>query len=284
MDESVTARTKLWTSVVTAYGGSVTTRWVAVPWRRIGIAVYIGLNVGLLLYMHERPGPQNVDWRLWEALRGGPMYSAESGGIPFVYSPLAGYALIGVTYLGYWAWFAAHVAVLWLLRFSPLLVLLVAVSWGWWSDAMMGNAFVFVFVAGVLAFRGSKGWALAFMALSCLMPRPVQVPLALWLLWTMPAIRWATVGIVAANVVLIALSGLGPAWIAALRNLSASDIAIDLGPTVFFGAWWFIVGLPLAAWLTWKRRPGWAGLALTPYTLPQYLLMPFIDHARSDRS
>ncbi len=51
---------------------------------------------------------------------------------------------------------------------------------------MAGNTFTFVVVAAAFALRGSRFGALAFLALTALMPRPVQIPLALWLLWTRP--------------------------------------------------------------------------------------------------
>jgi hypothetical protein len=49
--------------------------------------------------------------------------------------------------------------------------------------------------------------------------------------------------------------------------------AWDLGPTRFLGMAWLIIGVPLAAWLTWKGRVGWAGLAMSPYVPPVYLML-----------
>ena len=38
-----------------------------------------------------------------------------------------------------------------------------------------------------------------------------------------------------------------------------------------------VIGLPLAAWLTWKGRLGLASLAASPYWLPYYLLMLLLE-------
>ena len=252
---------------------------MTIPWRRIRIAAYIGLNVGLILWAPERPGTQNTDWQLFLQLREVPPYEAFYAQ-RFLYHPLMASVFIAVTYLGYWAWFAIHLASVWLLRFSPLLVVLTLTSWGFWLDTMHGNAFVFVFIAGVLALRGSKGWALAYIASCCLMPRPIQVPLALWLLWKMPAIRWPAVVIVAVGIV-TALPSL-PGWIDAIRDTDALGIGYNLGPSAFLGTAWIIIGIPLAAWLTWRGRVGWAGLAASIYILPAYLLWPLLEVNRSE--
>lgn len=46
----------------------------------------------------------------------------------------------------------------------------------------------------------------------------------------------------------------------------------NVGPTAAFGAAWYIVGIPLAIWLAIRRRFGLAGLPVTTYVAPQYLL------------
>jgi hypothetical protein len=52
-------------------------------------------------------------------------------------------------------------------------------------------------------------------------------------------------------------------------------IAFDFnwGPSRFIGLWWMAIGIPLAAWLTWKGRIGFAAMAISPYWLGYYLLV-----------
>jgi len=46
------------------------------------------------------------------------------------------------------------------------------------------------------------------------------------------------------------------------------------------GSLWVPIGLVLAAWLTWRGRLGFASLAASPYWLPYYLFMPFLELRR----
>lgn len=253
-------------------------RLLALPWRRIGVAVYIGVNVGLILYMRERPGPQNVDWQIWLQIRevlgpSGGYYTLETP-VPFIWSPVAAWIVAGISLLGYWPWFALHYAALWLLRSSPLLVLLAATSWGLYVDALQGNVFGFVFVAGVLALRGSRAWTLAYLVLVLLMPRPVQMPLAAVLLWRDRDLWLPFAALFVAHAGIVVGTGQLIPWAEAIIDYSHASDGYNLGPTMLFGLAWLIVGIPLAGWLAWKGRPGWAGLALSTYVMPQYLLAP----------
>ena len=54
-------------------------------------------------------------------------------------------------------------------------------------------------------------------------------------------------------------------------------IAFDVGPARLVGGWWIPMGLVLAAILTWRGRLGWASLAISPYWLPYYLMMPLLE-------
>ena len=244
-------------------------------WRAYVLAAYIGLNVGLVL-LTPGPGPHNIDWSIWLGLRHEPMYEVRVSDVPFVYSPVAGWLMIGVTSLGYWPWFALHFAGLWLLRFSPLLVGLTLVSWGFWVDATQGNMVAFAFVAGALALRGSRVAALVSVALACLVPRPLVIPLVVWLVWTRPDIRWPALAIVLGLTGLAAGSGQLMAWIDAIAGFQHPG-ALRLSPTFLFGAWWFVVAIPAAAWLTRRGQVGLAGLLVTPYVLPQYFLVVMWD-------
>ena len=57
-------------------------------------------------------------------------------------------------------------------------------------------------------------------------------------------------------------------------------IPFDVGPSRLIGSLWVPIGLVLAAVLTWRGRLGWASLAASPYWLPYYLMMPFLEIRR----
>lgn len=249
-------------------------------WRRIGWAVYIGVNIGLALrYTPELPYPK--DWALWlsipERLATGTLYSET---YPFVWSPLMAPVMASVATIGYWPWAMLIVGSVFLLR-SPLLILLVFSSWGFWADLSGANTFTLVFVAGALALRGSRWAVIASWVLILLMPRPVQVPLVVWLVWQHRDLwRWF-VGIFIAHALAVLATGLAFEWIGAMLTYGQAP-GFDIGPTRWLGLGWLIAGIPLAAFLAWKGRLGWAGLAMTPYLLPQYLLVALWE-MRDDR-
>src|SRR5687768_8479051 len=90
--------------------------------------------------------------------------------------------------LGYSLWFGLHLAVVPLLP-DWRLIALTLVSLAYWIDAVLGNSIVFSFVAGAVALGGSRWGSLAYLALFVLIPRPVQAPLALFILWRKPDMR-----------------------------------------------------------------------------------------------
>ena len=239
---------------------------------RLILAIYVALNIGLCLaWGLPDPSKQN-DFKLWRelpnAIIDGTIYGYR---VPrFVWSPPAAVLMAGVAFMGYWAWFALHYVSLLLLWRTPLIIGLAAVSWPLWVDAREGNVFTFVFVTGVLALQGSRAGALAVIALTVLIPRPVQLPLVAWLLWKRPDLRYPAAGMAA--VVGIVSIPLLPEWVAAVRG---QVNMFNLSPSRFIGPAWYAIGIPLGAWLTWKGRVGWAGLAMSPYNLPYYLLVLF---------
>ena len=244
------------------------------PW-----ACYAALNAGLALY-GLRFGPDNVDWRLWAqlpaALESGTVYSVNPG-LPFsfVWSPVAAWLMAGVSLLGYWVWVAVHVAVVFLL--DRRMVALTFLSWPFWVDTALGNTVTFAFVAGILALRGNRIAGIAFLAMLLLVPRPLQVPLALLLLFTQPALRWPFVGMFVAHGALVLVSGLGDDWVRAA--LDYGRVVQSIGPPAWFGVWWFVAALLITPWLIARRWVGLAGLVVSPYWLPYYLFMPLVDLA-----
>jgi hypothetical protein len=248
-----------------------------VPWRQVGIALYVGVNVGMMLFWNVFGDIDPADWDTWRAvpngLRQGTLYNLGTE-LPFILSPLMAPVMATIGMLGMWLVGALQVATVFLLR-SPLLIGLTLVSWGFWTGVLGGSAFGFVFVAGALAMRGSKSAALIYMALLFLMPRPVQMPLALYLLWHRPDLRWPTATIAMVNAVGVLLTGYADEWLAALSTLGVP--AWNLGPAALIGTWWLVLGIPLGAVLLWRGHPGWAGLAWSTYWVPHYFLMPLVD-------
>jgi hypothetical protein len=244
------------------------------------LASYIGINIGLSLYSLSQGLPFHPDWMLWEslpaALEAGDPYQA-SAPVPYVWSPVMAWVMAFIViHIGFWPWAALHMLVVPLLR-SRAAMALTLVTWGFWLDLGGGNTFVFAFVAAFLALRGSYPATLAFLALTILMPRPVQLPVALWLVASVPAARLPFVGMFAVHVVVVAATGLGPAWIEAMLSVGPGQHPYEIGPGRFLGVAWLVVGLPIAVWLWLRGRVGWAGIVASPYLLPQYLLMPILD-------
>jgi hypothetical protein len=261
----------------------------SLPWfvRRaafVGLIVVAGLvNVALLVgtipFYKDTLGvvmPLPMDWAIWtgiwEAYGNGTLYTFSE--IPFVWSPLMAPVMALVPVMGFWTWAALHALAVLLLR-DWRLIGLVLVSAPFWSDVAGANTFVFVFVAGVLALRGSRFAGIVYLALWLLLPRPVQVPLALWLLWKMPELRWPFVALVVVNALAVLATGYGPEWIGTMLDYGQEPMW-NIGPTFLFGTAWLIVGVPLAAWLTWRGHVGLAGLAMSPYVITNYLLMLLI--------
>jgi hypothetical protein len=244
--------------------------------KRIAVALYIGLNLGLLMFVRLDPG--HPDWQLWlslpDKLATGTLY-VQTGETRWVWSPVIAPLMALAPVIGYWAWAALHVGAVLLIR-DWRLVALILVSFGFWLDTAGGNTFTFVLVAAYWALRGSKPAALVYLALCLLMPRPVQLPLAAWLLYAMPSIRLPALVLFVLHGLAVLWTGYADEWLAALIRQAGPTLG-DIGPTLIFGKAWLIVGVPLGLWLLWKRRPLWAGVVVSPYMLPAYWLLPLLQ-------
>jgi hypothetical protein len=133
---------------------------------------------------------------------------------------------------------------------------------------------VFVLLAAAWAWHGSRIGTAVYLALTLLVPRPLMLPLAAWILWQRPEWRIPTVGMAIVVVLSAVAFGYLGAWASALMQSATEQTnQLNLGPSRFLGVWWLLIGLPLGAWLTLKGRVGWASLAVSPYLLPYYWLM-----------
>lgn len=244
--------------------------------RRILLAIYIGL-LGFLPAAFPWSAELSPDWMLWralpEALAARDLYGVHAHTGPFVWSPVAAVAM-QFAWPFYWPWLIAHFAVLPLLR-DWRMVAFVLLSFGFWTSTWSGSPFIFIFVAAVLAYRGSRPAALVYIGLTLLIPRPLQLPLAAWLLWRMPEIRWPSALMFVVHAGFVLASGYALDWVATVGAHTVTDG--NYGPTRFFGPGLLIIGIPLGAWLLWRGRPGLSGLAMSPYWLPEYLMFALLD-------
>ncbi len=228
-------------------------------------------------------GGAGADWTIFgeagqRAVHGGALYAAEDN-YAFRYSPLLAYLFAAIAPIGPLAWRALHVVAAASLGLrSPWLAVLVLLSWPFWFDVEAGNIMIFVLLLAVWSLAG-RSWAIGgFLGLLLLAPRPLMLPVAVWLLWKHP--RWrvpfAVMFIVQAAIVL--LSGWAAPWIGALIG-SSTEIgsALNFGPSRLIGLAWVPIGLVIAAYCTWRGRLGIASLAASPYWLPYYFLMLFLE-------
>lgn len=248
-------------------------------WR---IFTALGVYLGLTVFMTGRtllgnlPAPP--DWEIWaeipQRLADGTLYDGR-----FRWSPLMAYVWLVILPLGFWGFALLHIAVLPLIGWKH--ALLAVTFWGFWTDLAAGNAFIFVVVAGVLARHGNRSAEWTYLALTILIPRPIQLPLALWLLWKRPRTRLPFALMLLSHAALVAWTGYGADWLAQLTATPEHELGytfpLNSSPSVVIGSWWLLVGVPLAAWLFTKGWVGWAGVAMSPYLLPYYWLMLLLD-------
>lgn len=254
---------------------------------RIAIAVAIGIAAAVNLWLAWRSvgivvsGAPAVDWdqivSATERVTAGGLYEV-SEAYAFPYSPLLAFLFSPLTWIGTLGWRALHFVAALALPSWPMRILTL-ISWPFWFDVETGNVLVFVLLAATWGIRGNRLGIIAFLVLTVLVPRPLMLPVAAWLLWKHPHWRLPTLGLVAASAALVALSGWGPEWIGFLSSIGQHfDSPNNLGPTRLLGAGWLVVGVPLATWLTWKGRLGWASVAASyPYLLPYYLVMLLLE-------
>lgn len=252
--------------------------WRAVALVLVGVPSIILSAVLVTVMLTDRSVPFDY-WTFGEAngrVFHGTLYQwgqLSPGGEPYTYrySPL--FAAVFPEWLGLWGWRALHVLAL--LALPRRLALLTLAFAPFWYDVLHGNVMTFVMVAGWHALDGSRAGTIGYFGLTLLVPRPLMLPLAAWIVcrrpqWCLPAFGFAVVGLATLAY---------PGHLEALLS-SAGVTSIDnIGPSAFIGWWWIPIGLALAAWLTWKGWPGLAGLAASPYLLPYYLLIALVRRA-----
>ena len=228
--------------------------------RALLIVAWVALNVWLLWVMGYG---QAGDWGI---------FRAGVARADFIFPPITMVVWqLLVLPIGFVGFAILHFIALLALRDLVLIVVFLG-SFPFWHDTLLGNVNMFGVVAGVVALRGSRASGLAYIAFVLLFPKPVFVPLAAYLVWQLPNVR-VPAALMSTVVVAVTLaSGFADDWLVRAINISGDYPyrAWDIGPTRVLGLTWLVVGAPLAAWLTFKRHPGWAGLAVTPYLVPVY--------------
>ena len=212
----------------------------------------------------------------------GSLYDTEPP-YAFRWSPIAAWLLGLITLMPLWLWQILHAAALPGLR-PWLLAVGVLVSYPFWFDVQTGNLMTFVAVAGFVALSGSRAATALFLVLAVLIPRPLMLPLAVWLLWTRPWTRLPFLAFFAVHAIVVLALGYAADWIAALTSVQAELVNdFNFGPSRVIGPLWIPIGLVLASWLTWRGRLGLASLAISPYWLPYYFLMLVLEFAGTGR-
>lgn len=259
-------------------------------WRHYALAALLLVNLYFLLLTVAAYffADANVDWTLSYAPAAhrvfdgtlydwtGGAYGVEGGVYIFRYSPLFAWLFVGIAPLGALGWTLLHFAPL--LALPRRVALLALASAPFWNDVYNGNIQTFAFVAAFTALRGPRVGTLAFFALTLLAPKPIMLPVLIWLLWKRPETRAWFAGLVILNVALVALSGYGPEWAASFLR-AGDDLGnrADFGPAKLIGAAWVPIGLALAGWFTWKGRLGLASICACPYWLLHYLLFGLLE-------
>lgn len=221
------------------------------------------------------------DWIVFqEAARrvqaGEPLY-AWNNWYHYRWSPVVGGAFVLIAPLGLITWRIGQVLAAVTLPDRRLAVLTL-LSWPFWFDIETGNTLIFTFALAVWALRGSYIAAIGYFAMFVLVPRPLAMPVLVWLLWQRPEWRNAFLWCVVFSIIPVLAFNVADPWTTALSHAS-EDIAhgLNVGPSALFGVWWVPIGVVLAAYWTWKGRLGLASLAATPYVLPYYLLFGFLE-------
>lgn len=255
-------------------------------WRIIGFALLVAIVATPNVYLVARSisivlsGSPVVDWHHFvEAglrVHAGGLYEIAFD-YGFRYSPVLAIVFGFIAPIGELAWRILHVGAALALPNWPMRLITLA-SWPFWFDVEAGNVLVFVLLAAAWALRGNRVAIGAFFVMAVLMPRPLILPILAWLLWRHPGLRVPFVSIVVLHTLAVWTTGWGAEWVSVLLNSTDEvESPLNLGPSRFVGLTGALVALPVAAWLTWRGRLGWASLLAAPYWLPYYLLMPVLE-------
>lgn len=207
----------------------------------------------------------------------GTLYGTDLWWYGWRYSPLAVGPLSVLTAVGEGAWRALHlVALLFLPGWRKWVVL---ASYPFWFDVHTGNFLVFVLVAAYWALRGNRYGVLATFLIALLIPRPLMIPIVLWVLWRQPSWRAPFLVLFIVHAFGVVATGYGEDWIRRLTEVGGEEVALSINaaPSALIGLWWMAAAIPLAVVAFRAGLPAASGLLLQPYWLPYYLLVLLAD-------
>jgi hypothetical protein len=231
-------------------------------------------------------GNDSIDWwayaeasrRFWD----GALYAIEPAYL-YQYSPVLAPLLAPLGWIGQDAWRLLHVAAVFALPTWPLRIGIL-LSWPFWFDVNVGNMMVFAVVLAWLALAGWRWAVIGYLAMVILIPKPVFLPVAAWLLWHVRVVRVPFVVAVLVHAGLVVLTGYGDDWIGriVIANSTEFESVFNIGPSSVLGNLWVPIGLALAGGLTAVGRLGLASVAASPYLLGSYLLMLLLEFRPRD--
>jgi hypothetical protein len=253
-------------ALITALAALVVAPNLWLVWRAIGLIVN---------------GEVAVDWVQYVAAGDRffdpPSLYAVTNDYAYRYSPFLAPLFGLIAPIGAIGWRVLHLVAAAALPNWPMRIIAL-LSWPFWYDVQTGNILIYVVLLAAWALRGNRVVAVAYLLLLIMVPRPLMVPVGLWLLWRRPELRVPFIVILLVHSTAVLVGGWAPDWIGTLTATSEDALLpSNVGPSRFIGAWWLLIGLPLSGLLTLWGRLGWASLAASPYWLPYYLLMLVLE-------
>lgn len=207
----------------------------------------------------------------------GTLYQWDTHGYIYPYSPVFAWVFVPFAYLGLWIWQGLHFLMLLLIPSWPAR-LLVLVSVPFWMDAWEGNVGIFFLVAGYWAVRGNRIGTFVFMALCLMIPKPIYLPVLVWMLWREPRNRLPFVYLLVGHSILALATGYAFDWLAALPGASHDMATVfNFMPSRIIGWWWWPIGLAISAWLVYRDHPGWASVTSALYGAFHIMWAPLFE-------
>ena len=258
-------------------------RWPV--WWPLALGAAVTIPLTLYWWSLVAAGSVAFDWRIF--VQAGERFRAHSpdlyevsGLYSFRHSPVMALVMPAVAWIGVIGIRLVTLASALAMPTWPMRLLTIA-SWPFAMDAQHGALITPIVLAAAWALKGSRTASVAFIILTLLSPRPLMLPIAAYLLWQQPWLRIPSVALFVAHAAAVLATGYAGDWLAMLSSQGTDPIAgpYNLSPTRFLGALWLPIGVALAVFLTWRGRVGWAGLAISPYVLPHYLLLLLLEIA-----
>jgi hypothetical protein len=111
-----------------------------------------------------------------------------------------------------------------------------------------------------------------------IVPRPLYIPILLWLWFKEPRFRRLMLGTAMVIALLTIATGFAWSWLQVLAQ-SGDEIAntLNMAPSRFIGYAWVPFGIAGMVWALRRGRIGLASLLASPYWLPYYFVMVLLD-------